>query len=129
MNDQVNLFDLEERQPDTGRPGGKTWVFNGAERMSIQYSEMWDPALVLHAHENEQVNIVLGGHVLFRVEDEVFELTKGCIIRIPPNKSHGLEKKLSDEDFRVIQLMVPKKEGVPESPRTADKGHQGWPAL
>ena len=129
MNDQVELFDFEERQPDTNRPGGKTWVFNGADRMSIQYSEMWDPALVMHEHENEQVNIVLGGRVLFRVGDSVYELTKGSIIRIPPHQPHGLEKKLSEEDFQVIQLMVPKKEGTPESPRVKDLGHEGWPAM
>ncbi len=129
MSDRVELFDLEERQPDTGRPGGRTWVFNGAERIGIQYSEMWDPALVMHEHENEQVNIVLGGRVLFRVGEDVYELSKGSVIRIPPGQPHGLEKKLSEEDFRVIQLMAPKKQGVPESPRTQDLGRQGWPSL
>lgn len=82
----------------------------------------------MHAHEAEQVNIVLGGKVLFRVGEEVYELRKGTIIRIPPNQPHGLEKKLSAEDFRVIQLILP-KEGTMESLRVKTMGLEGWPAL
>lgn len=128
MNDKVELFDFEERQPDVKRPGGRTWVFNGPDYLSVKYSEMWDPATSMHAHENEQINIVLSGKVLFRVGESVYELTKGTIIRIPPNQPHGLEKKLSDEDFRVIQLIAP-KESVSESPRVKDMGREGWPSL
>lgn len=128
MNEKVELFDFEERQPDVGRPGGRTWVFNGADHLSVKYSEMWDPATSLHAHESEQINIVLSGKVLFRVGDSVYELSKGTIIRIPPNQPHGLEKKLSDEDFRVIQLIAP-KEAAAESPRVKNMGHEGWPTL
>lgn len=128
MNDQVELFDFEERQPNVKMPGGRTWVFNSADHLTVKYSEMWDPALVMHSHEAEQINIVLSGKVLFRVGENVYELRKGSIIRIPPNQPHGLEKKLSDEDFRVIQLVAP-KEGAAESLRVKDMGHEGWPAL
>lgn len=129
MSDKVELFDFEEREPNTARPGGRTWIFTGPEQMTVKYSEMWDPALVMHSHYNEQVNIVLGGHVLFRVGEEVFELTMGTIIRIPPNVPHGLEKKISEEDFKVIQLVAPCEDAPKESPRIKDLGHQGWPAL
>ena len=125
----VRLFDIAEREPNTKLPGGRTWVFTGPEQMTVKYSEMWDPALILHEHYNEQINIVLGGHVLFRIGEEVFELQKGCIIRIPPNVPHGLEKKLGDEDFRVIQLVAPREDAPKESARVKDLGHQGWPAL
>ncbi|MGN0968684.1 MAG: cupin domain-containing protein [Oscillospiraceae bacterium] len=128
MNDQVELFDFEERQPNIKMPGGRTWVFNSADHLTVKYSEMWDPALVMHSHEAEQINIVLSGKVLFRVGDNVYELRKGSIIRIPPNQPHGLEKKLSDEDFRVIQLVAPKENAV-ESARVKNMGLEGWPAL
>ena len=128
MSDKTELFDLAERQPNVKMPGGRTWVFNSADQLTIKYSEMWDPALVMHAHEAEQINIVLGGKVLFRVGENVYELTKGTMLRIPPNVPHGLEKKLSDEDFRVIQLVAP-KEGTPESARVKTMGHEGWPEL
>lgn len=128
MNDKVELFDFEERQPNVNMPGGRTWVFNSADCLTVKYSEMWDPALSVHAHEAEQINIVLGGRVLFRVGEHVYELRKGSIIRIPPNQPHGLEKKLSDEDFRVIQLVAP-KEGAVESLRVKNMGHEGWPSL
>ena len=128
MNDQVELFDFEERQPNVKMPGGRTWVFNSADHLTVKYPEMWDPALVMHSHEAEQINIVLSGKVLFRVGENVYELRKGSIIRIPPNQPHGLEKKLSDEDFRVIQLVAP-KESSTESLRVKDMGHEGWPAL
>lgn len=129
MNDKVELFDFDERQPNVKMPGGRTWVFNSADYLTVKYSEMWDPALVMHSHENEQINIVLSGKVLFRVGESVYELTKGTIIRIPPNQPHGLEKKLSDEDFRVIQLIAPKEEAAKESARVKTMGHEGWPAL
>lgn len=128
MNDKVELFDFEERQPNVNMPGGRTWVFNSADYLTVKYSEMWDPALSVHAHEAEQINVVLGGRVLFRVGENVYELRKGSIIRIPPNQPHGLEKKLSDEDFRVIQLIAP-KEGAAESLRVKNMGYEGWPSL
>lgn len=129
MSDKMELFDIQERQPNIKMPGGRTWVFQGPDEMTIKYSEMWDPAIVLHEHTNEQINIVLGGKVLFRVGDEVVELQKGNIIRIPPNVSHGLEKKISSEDFRVIQIIAPKDEKPMESKRVKDMGREGWPAL
>lgn len=89
MNDQVELFDFEERQPNIKMPGGRTWVFNSADHLTVKYFEMWDPALVMHSHEAEQINIVLSGKVLFRVGDGVYELRKGSIIRIPPISSTG----------------------------------------
>ena len=128
MNDKVELFDFQERQPNVNLPGGRTWVFQGADSLTVKYSEMWDPALVMHSHEAEQINIVLSGKVLFRVGDSVYELNKGSIIRIPPNQPHGLEKKLSAEDFQVIQLVAP-KEGAVESARVKDMGREGWPEL
>jgi len=127
MNDKVMLFDMEERQPDTGRSGGQTWVFTGADSLTVQYSEMWDPALVMHSHPNEQINLVLSGEVLFRVGDSDYELKKGCIIRIPPNQPHGLVEKRGEEDFKVIQLIAPAAEQYVESQRTNNKGHFGWP--
>lgn len=128
MNDKVELFDLEERQPNVKMPGGRTWVFNSADHLTVKYSEMWDPALTMHAHEAEQINIVLSGKALFRVGDNVYELRKGSIIRIPPNAPHGLEKKIGDEEFHVIQLVAP-KEGTPESARVKVRGLEGWPEL
>ena len=128
MNEKVELFDLEEREANTGKPGGRTWVFNSAEHLTVKYSEMWDPALVLHAHPEEQINIVLSGRVLFRVGEGVYELRRGSVIRIPPNAPHGLEKKLSEEDFRVIQLVAP-QEAAAESPRVRDAELRGWPKL
>ena len=128
MSNKVELFDFEERQPNVKMPGGRTWVFNSADNLTVKYSEIWDPAVSMHAHEAEQVNIVLGGKVLFRVGEEVYELRKGTIIRIPANQPHGLEKKLSAEDFRVIQLILP-KEGTMESLRVKTMGLEGWPAL
>lgn len=128
MNEDIKLFDLEERQPNDKMPGGRTWIFDGSEHMNIKYSEMWDPALSLHTHPEEQINIVLGGHVLFQVGEDIIELQRGNIIRIPPNQPHGLHKKLSRENFQVIQIVAP-GQAVKESERTCDLGHQGWPKL
>lgn len=128
MNDKVELFDLEERQPNDKMPGGRTWVFQGSDYMTIKYSEMWDPALSLHEHPEEQVNLVVGGKALFQVGEAVYELQRGNIIRIPPNQPHGLVKKLSHENFQVIQLIAP-SQPAQESARVRDMGHQGWTAF
>ncbi len=129
MNENTELFDLEERQPNDKMPGGRTWCFQGSDFMTIKYSEMWDPALVMHEHPEEQVNLVIGGRAIFRVGDKDYELHRGCIIRIPPNQPHGLVKKLSRENFQVIQLVAPAQRQTPESLRTDDNGNEGWPGL
>lgn len=120
------LFDFAETEPARGKPGGQTWFFQGADNMTIQYSEIWDPESSLHTHEAEQINIVLEGCGHFRCGDTVYELTKGCIIRVPPNIPHGLDKKVGDETFKVIQLIAPKSAGPKQSERVANLGHMNW---
>lgn len=128
MNDKVELFDIEERQPNDKMPGGRTWIFDGADNMNIKFSEMWEPATSMHSHSEEQINLVLSGKVLFKVGDTEYMLTRGTAIRIPPNVPHGISKKLSKENFRVIQIISP-SQSVTESLRISDSGHTGWPKL
>ena len=99
MSNKVELFDFEERQPNVKMPGGRTWVFNSADNLTVKYSEIWDPAVSMHAHEAEQVNIVLGGKVLFRVGEEVYELHKGTIIRFLPTSPMAWRRNLAPRIF------------------------------
>lgn len=41
MNKKPILFDTHETEPDTSRPGGRSWIFQGSKLLTMQYSEIF----------------------------------------------------------------------------------------
>jgi quercetin dioxygenase-like cupin family protein len=83
-----------------------------------------DPGALVseHAHENEQLGIVLRGSVEFRVGDESRELGPGQTWRIPSNVPH--EVTAGPEGAVVIDVFAPPRDdwrgferAGPRSPR------------
>jgi quercetin dioxygenase-like cupin family protein len=76
------------------------------ERLTLGVVELDANALVPeHAHENEQLGMVLQGSVTFRVGDETRELGPGGTWSIPPNVPH--EVQVGPEGAVVIDVFAP----------------------
>ncbi|MCR4443142.1 MAG: cupin domain-containing protein [Peptococcaceae bacterium] len=122
------LFDYHEAEPDTSRPGGRTYYFQGSENMTIQYLEIFsDPESNTHKHDYEQIVIILGGKANFRCDGVSYEMSEGCCMVVPPNADHGIEKKNGDETLRVLGIFYPKRKAdCVQSKRIANLGHQNW---
>lgn len=79
------------------------------ERITMAVVEL-DPGAVAseHAHENEQLGIVLRGSMAFRVGDEVRELGPGGTWTIPANTPH--EATAGPEGAVVIDVFAPPRD-------------------
>jgi quercetin dioxygenase-like cupin family protein len=62
------------------------------ERVTLGVIEL-DPGAVIpeHAHENEQLGVVLAGSMRFRIGDEEREVAPGSTWSIPANVPHSVE--------------------------------------
>lgn len=132
MDKKPILFDTNETQPDTSRPGGRSWIFQGSEKLTIQYSEIFsDPESMTHVHTDyEQVIMITQGKANFWCGDEYYELSAGCIMVVPPNVPHGIQSRTdSTEDLKVIEIFCPKANERTQSPRVSDAGHLNWEKL
>ena len=123
------LFDFSERQPDTSRAGGRSWIFQGSEKLTMQYSEIFsDPESSTHIHEDyEQIVMIMAGKADFWCGEEYYELSEGCIMVIPPHVPHGIKQRTdSSVDLKVLEIFCPKDPARPESPRISSVGHTHW---
>jgi unsaturated pyranuronate lyase len=79
------------------------------ERITLAVVEL-DPGAVVaeHAHENEQLGIVLSGTMSFRVGAEVRELGPGGTWTIAPNTPH--EATAGPEGAVVIDVFAPPRD-------------------
>ena len=79
------------------------------ERITLTVVELDAGAVVFeHAHENEQLGIVLAGSMSFRVGDEVQELGPGDTWTIPSNTQH--EATAGPDGAVVIDVFSPPRD-------------------
>jgi len=85
---QYNLKDLPELNPRTGIVQK---VFRGTG-VGVSYAEL-HPTMKPgpHSHPWGQIFILLKGRVKLHVEDQVFDMEAGRVVRIPPNAVHYSE--------------------------------------
>lgn len=129
MTEKPKLFDKNETQPDTSREGGRSWIFQGPETCTIQYSEIFGfPPSMKHTHEDyEQIIIITAGKADFWCGDEYYELSAGCMMAVPPHVPHGIHQRTDSEDeLRIIEIFCPADRTRPESPKIRSVGHINW---
>jgi quercetin dioxygenase-like cupin family protein len=81
----------------------------GGERITLAIVELEPGAVVAeHAHENEQLGIVLRGAMRFRVADEERELGPGGTWTIPPNTPH--DAVAGPDGAVVIDVFAPSRD-------------------
>ena len=76
-----------------------------ADRVTIARFELKRGGVVpRHAHENEQVSIVLSGALLFRIDGREITVRGGEVMQIPGSVAHEVEVL---EDALVIDVFSP----------------------
>ena len=78
----------------------------GSERTTFAVVEL-DPGTVVpeHAHENEQVGVLVSGSARFRVGDEERDVSPGGVWSIPPNVPHEVEA--GPDGAVVVEVFAP----------------------
>lgn len=78
------------------------------ERLTLARLEMQAGCTVpMHAHENEQVSVVLSGRLRFLLDGGEAVVGPGQGMRLAPNERHGVEVL---EDSIVLDLFSPPRE-------------------
>ena len=95
------------------------------ERITLAVVEL-DPGAVVaeHAHENEQLGLVLRGSMSFRVGDETRELGPGGTWSIPPGVPH--EVHVGPQGAVVIDVFAPPRDDWRDAV-TVEEGALRWP--
>jgi quercetin dioxygenase-like cupin family protein len=89
----------EQINPDIKRQ------YISADRVTIARFELKRGGVVpRHAHENEQVSLVLSGALLFRIDGREVTIRGGEVMQIPGNVAHEVEVL---EDSIVIDVFSP----------------------
>ena len=61
----------------------------------------------LHSHPEEQIMVVLEGYCDEVIEDKIYRVGPGDVLRLPPNVRHGAF--LRDVDCRVMDVFSPSR--------------------
>lgn len=93
-------------------PGITRQVLHGENQTIVRYCYEPGSVFPVHAHEQEQVTMVLSGTILFTVDGEEVALGPGGIAVIPPWTPHGAEVR-GDEPVETINAMSPKRVAPP----------------
>ena len=95
------------------------------ERITFSVVEL-DPNAVVpeHAHENEQLGMVLSGSVVFRIAEESRELRAGGTWCIPANVPH--EVRVGPDGAVVIDVFSPPRADWRELERLPERAPR-WP--
>jgi quercetin dioxygenase-like cupin family protein len=102
----VTVFaDLAEIAPHLVWEGLSARVV-GSERVSFAVIEL-EPGTVVpeHAHDNEQIGILVRGSLAFRVGDEERDLELGATWQVPPNVPHAV--RTGPEGAVVVEVFAP----------------------
>jgi len=102
----VSAFDdLASISPHAVWNGVRARAVEG-ERTTFAVVEL-DPGTVVpeHAHENEQVGVLVSGRLRFRIGDEVRDLEPGGTWAIPPNAPHEVEA--GPEGAVAVEVFAP----------------------
>jgi quercetin dioxygenase-like cupin family protein len=75
-----------------------------------------------HTHkEQEEVFVVMGGSGRMKLDDEVVEVEKWDVVRVPPGTWRGYEA--GPEGLEILVFGAP---GLGENPRGDVEGRRGW---
>jgi quercetin dioxygenase-like cupin family protein len=120
----TNLRDIHDQAPIRVWDGVAARTIEG-ERITLALVEL-DPNAIVpeHRHPNEQLGMVIRGHVTFRVGTEVRSFGPGGTWRILANEPH--EVHVGPDGAEVIDIFAPVREDWHELPELAARPPR-WP--
>ena len=118
--------DVGSEEPLRIWDGVTGWTVD-ADRVTLGLIEL-DPGSVVpeHAHENEQVGILLRGSLRFRVGDEERELGPGGTWRIPSSVPHQVH--VGPDGASLVEVFAPGRADWGALERLRDR-RPVWPPL
>jgi quercetin dioxygenase-like cupin family protein len=103
---KVRMYNWNTLPREAVRKGVERTGFRGENTVMVMN---WaEPGMDLrpHSHEFEQLAICIQGRMNYHVGDEVFEMTPGSMLRVPPNTVHYAEP-LGDEVVLNLDVFSP----------------------
>ncbi len=106
---RIRVVDVEGWEFPAGR---RTRVFAGVAGLPTRNFVMGQSQIYpgggipRHAHENEEVYLILKGRAHMTVGDETFEVSEGTAVYLPPNVPHGLTNA-GEEDVLLLFVYSP----------------------
>lgn len=102
----IKMHDWNDLPRELVRKGVERCGFRGDD--SILVMNWISPGLDVrpHSHTFEQLVICVQGQFNYHVGDEVFHMTPGCMLRVPPNTVHYVEA-LGDEVALNLDVFAP----------------------
>ncbi|MGA2763089.1 MAG: cupin domain-containing protein [Spirochaetia bacterium] len=85
--------------------GSNSQLVRGSNAMLSFLTMKAGSVFELHSHPEEQIMIVLEGFCDEVIEDKMYRVGPGDVLRLPPNVRHGAF--LREEDCRVIDVFSP----------------------
>ncbi len=85
--------------------GSNSHLVRGSNAMLSFLTMKAGSVFELHSHPEEQIMIVLEGHCDEVIEDRIYRVGPGDVLRLPPNVRHGAF--LREVDCRVIDVFSP----------------------
>ena len=98
-----SMYNWNTLPRDVVAKGGERVGFRGENMMFVM--NFISPGLKVpaHTHEVEQIAICVRGRMNYYVGDQVFEMTPGSMVRIPPRTKHFVEV-LGDEIVQNLDV-------------------------
>ena len=102
----TKMYDWNQLPRETVRQGVERCGFRGED--AIMVMNWISPGLDVrpHSHTFEQLVVCVQGQFNYHVGDEVFHMTPGCMLRVPPNTVHYVEA-LGDEVALNLDVFAP----------------------
>ncbi|MES2260258.1 MAG: cupin domain-containing protein [Pseudomonadota bacterium] len=102
----TQMYDWNTLPRETVRKGIERCGFRGsAVSLVLNWIEP-DIAVNPHSHSFEQLAICLQGRFRYHVGEQVFDMTPGCMLRVPPNTLHHVEP-VGDEVGLNLDVFAP----------------------
>jgi quercetin dioxygenase-like cupin family protein len=70
--------------------GSLYWSITGKNLQFTWFEVQPQTNFAEHKHESEQITHVLSGELFFKIENEIYKLSAGDSILIPPGKEHSV---------------------------------------
>ncbi len=102
----TQMFDWNKLPREFVREGIERCGFRGENVIMVMNWVMPKIQVRPHQHDFEQIAICIQGRMNYHVGDEVFEMTPGCMVRVPPNTMHYVEP-IGDEVALNLDVFAP----------------------
>ena len=109
MNQESKMLDFSKCAWEERSAFAKLLVYQGAQNLTVAVGEMKPSGPHKpHAHRYEQLILVISGQAQLHIGEQLYSMTPGCIMAIPPDELHMFEP-VGEEPVYYVDLFSPKR--------------------